>query len=156
MATNSKREQILEKLVDLIEDIPAISTVQRVRPAFTDLENFAGPQFPMVAVVGKLPSPLPHVAGRRTGLHDQFISALEIELYCYALENVEPDSKISDLADDLWAKLHSDPTLITDDYPGGLTLEVRISPEVQVGIWDPYIVFKMTCTYKYVHGTGGI
>lgn len=156
MANNSKREQIIEALKTNVEDIPAITEVTRVRPNFTDLENFAGTQLPLVSLVGKLPKPVPHKAGRRTGLHDKFISDLDVELYCYALENVNPDSKVSDLADDLWVKIHSDPTLITTAYPEGLALQVIILPEIQVGIWDPYVVFKMTCTYQYVHDTGGI
>jgi len=156
MAINSKREQILEALENNINDIPAIVKVKRVQLAFADLENFAGTQLPLVAVVGKLPSPSPHRAGRSTGLHDKFISTLTIELFCYAMDNVNPDTLVSNLADDLWAKIHSDTTLITEAYPKGLTLEVVVSPEVTVGIWDPYVVFKMNCSYKYVHGTGGI
>jgi len=156
MATNSKREQILVAVVNNIEDIPAISVVKRMRPAFADLENVAHTEIPLVAVVGKLPAPVQKRSGRQTGIIDKFLSDLEVELYCYALENVEPDTKVSDLSDDLWSKLYSDPTLITDAYPKGLALWLNIRPEVQVGFWDPYIVFKMICTYQYVHDTGGI
>lgn len=156
MAANSKRELIILELVNNIEDISSINTVERVRPNFADLGNFAETQLPLVAVVGKLPKPVPKRSGRQTGIVDKFISDLEIDLFCYAMENVNPDSKVSDLADDLWAKIHSDPTLITDDYLKGLTLQVDVMPEIQVGIWDPYVVFKMVCIYKYVHTIGGI
>jgi len=156
MAENSKRELIILELISNLEDISSINAVERIRPSFADLGNFADTQLPLVAVVGKLPKPVPKRSGRTTGKMDKFISDLEIDLFCYAMDNVNPDSKVSDLADDLWTKIYSDPTLITDDYPKGLTLEVVVMPEIQVGIWDPYVVFKMVCTYKYIHGTGGI
>ena len=156
MADNSKRELIILELISNIEDIGSIVTVERVRPSFADLGNFAETQLPLVAVVGKLPKPVPKRSGRQTGVVDKFISDLEIDLFCYAMDNVNPDSKVSDLADDLWAKIYSDPILITDDYLDGLTLQVEVMPEIQIGIWDPYVIFKIVCTYKYVHGTGGI
>lgn len=156
MAEGSKRELIILELISNIEDISSINTVERVRPSFADLGSFAETQLPLVAIVGKLPRPVPKRSGRETGIMDKFISDLEIDLFCYAMDNVNPDSKVSDLADDLWAKIYSDPILITDDYLKGLALEVIVMPEIQVGIWDPYVVFKMVCTYKYVHGTGGI
>ena len=156
MADNSKRELIILELISNIEDISSIVTVERVRPSFADLGNFAETQLPLVAVVGKLPKPFPKRSGRQTGVVDKFVSDLEIDLFCYAMDNVNPDSKVSDLVDDLWAKIYSDPTLITDDYLDGLTLQVEVMPEIQIGVWDPYVIFKIVCTYKYVHGTGGI
>jgi len=156
MAINSIREQILVQVKSNIEEVNSITTVERVRPAFADLGNYAETQLPLVAIVGELPSPVPKRSGRQTGLMDKFISSLKVELFCHAFDNLNPDSTISDLADDLWNKIYSDPTLITTAYPKGLVLEVEVSPEPKVGTWDPYVVFKMVCTYKYVHGTGGI
>ena len=156
MAVNSKREQILVKVTSNMEDISSINRVERVRPSFADLGNFAGTQLPLVAVVGKLPKPEPKRSGRISGLVGKFVSDLGVDLFCYAMDNVNPDSTVSDLTDDIWAKVHSDPNLITDDYPDGLTLQVDVVPEVKVGTWDPYVVFKIGCVYKYVHTTGGI
>lgn len=156
MAENSGRELILVKVVDLIEEVSSIVTVSRTRIGFADLGNYSGPQLPLVAVEGSLPKPIPKRSGRSPGISDKFISDLTVSLFCYAMDNVNPDSMVSNLADDLWAKIYSNPILTTTDYPGGLAIQVDVDPEVKVGIWDPYVVFKMNCVYKYIHGTGGI
>lgn len=150
------RELILEAVKDLIDALSSITTVQRKLLNFTELGDVAYPQMPLVAVVGKLPKPVPHKSGRTYSGSDRFISALQAELVCYAMDNKTPDTKVSELANDLWSQLYSNPKLITTDYPKGLAFDLEVIPEVQVGTWDPYVVFKMTCTYKYVHGTGGI
>ena len=151
MAVNSKRERVLNTVKDNLDQLPSISTVQRVRPQFADLEGIAATQLPMIAVVGKLPKPVEKRSARVQGDVDKFVSELGVELYCYLLANVEPDSAISDIADDIWKKLWESPTL-------GFkwVLELSVTPEVQVGMWDPYAVFKIDCQYKYVHDTGGI
>lgn len=156
MATDSKRELILSEVVDLIESLDSIMAVKRTRLSFADLGNFTGPQLPLVAVVGSLPDPTPHISGRQASGSDMFISSLSVDLSCYAMDNENPDTTISNLADDLWAKIYSSPRLETTDYPRGLVLGVAVKPELKTGIWDPYVVFKMACIYKYVHGIGGI
>lgn len=156
MAKDSGRELILVKVVSLIEELSSIREVQRTRIGFADLGNYSGEQLPLVSVVGKLPKPNPKVSGRSPGISDKFISDLGVELTCFAMDNETPDSIVSDLTDDLWAKLYSNPTLITDSYPKGLAIKLDVDPEIKVGTWDPYVVFKMNCIYKYIHGTGGI
>jgi len=156
MAKNSKRELILLKVVDLMESISSIVTVERIRLGFNDLGNYSGEQLPLIAVVGSLPKPRPKKSGRTPGVSDAFISSINIDIYCYAMDNENPDSLVSNLADDIWAKVWSDPILTTTKYPKGLTIDLDVDPEIKVGIWDPYIVFKIACVYKYVHGIGGI
>jgi hypothetical protein len=151
MATNSKRETMLNTVKDNLGQLPCIHTVQRVRPQFADLEGIPSTQMPMIAVVGRLPKPVEKRSARVQGDVDKFVSMLGVELYCYALANVDPDSVISDLADEIWRKLWESPTLEFE-----WVLELSVTPEVQVGIWDPYVVFKIDCQYKYVHDTGGI
>ena len=156
MAENSGRELILLKVVELMGEISSILAVVRTRLGFNDLGDYSGEQLPLIAVVGGLPKPSPKKSGRTYGVSDKFISDLNVDLFCYAMDNENPDSLVSNLADDIWAKVFSDPTLITTDYPRGLTIDLDVNPEIKVGIWDPYIVFKIACVYKYVHGTGGI
>ena len=156
MAANSKREQILEAIKTLMMDLHSIVTVDRTRPSFADLGNYAESQLPLIAIVGGLPSPDPKWSGREYKTADVIISDLAVELICFAMDNVTPDSTVSNLVDDIWAKVYSDPLLITDAYPEGLTLRVDVTPETKVGIWDPYVVFKMVCMYKYTHTMGGI
>jgi len=156
MAVDSRRELILKAVKDVLESLPAIRTVERTRPSFADLGNYADTQLPLIAVVGGLPKPDPKWSGRVHQTAGVIISDLSVELVCYAMDNVTPDSTISNLMDDIWTKVYSDPLLITDDYPDGLALRVEITPESQVGIWDPYVVFKLVCVYKYQHSMGGI
>ena len=66
MAENSKRELIILELISNLEDISSINAVERIRPSFADLGNFADTQLPLVAVVGKLPKPVPKRSGRTT------------------------------------------------------------------------------------------
>jgi hypothetical protein len=151
MTTNSKREQILEAVKDALETVPSLSYVQRRRPSFADLGTIPQTQLPFCAVVGKLPDPVSHNPGRQPGISDMFKSRLEIEMYIYAMDNQTPDSTVSNIADDIWAKLWSDPTF------GGLVKGgFSVRPEIEVGYFDPYVVFKMICTGVYYHGIGGI
>lgn len=150
MASNSIREQIIVAEKAVLETLTTIKTVSRTRIAFSDLDTIANTQLPMLALVGKLPKPVDKLSSRQQGVPDKFISELGIDVYCYALANVDPDTMVSTLADDIWTQLFLDPTV------GGLALETKITPEVQVGVWDPYIAFKMLCSITYIHGRGGI
>jgi hypothetical protein len=152
VAENSKREQMLEALRLLFEDLDSLKTVQRIRPSFADLGNFASTQLPVLALVAGLPKPQEKWSGRVQGTPDKFRSVLVCEMYVYALANVDPDSMVSNLADDIWAKLYSLPNL---GMPNTV-LQVEIEPTVSVGHFDPYVVFKMDAHITYIHGTGGI
>lgn len=159
MATDSKREQIIQYWVDKFEakgslPIRRFKTVRRLLPSFDEFADFSGQDLPMLAIVAKLPRPVEHKRTREPGGKDVFISALEVEFVVYALENEEPDTMISDLADDLWATLYGDTT--SGAKPNSLTLGLSVMPEPVIGRWDPYIIFKMVCTFSYYHTTGGI
>lgn len=155
MAANSLREQIIVHVVDLVEDVSSIKTVVRVKQSYSDLQQFAVTQLPLAAVVGQLPRPVP--AGGRLGSHkstrscmDVFISDLPVDIYVYGQELDNPDTLVSILADDIWAKLYE------DQYMGGLVISVWVSFEEQLEYWHPYVAFKATVTVKYKHTTGGI
>ena len=150
MAVNSKREQIILQIKEELEGISSIETVQRVRPSLSGLAAFSSAQLPLIALESGLPIPVQKVSSRVPGGVDLFISKLEIKLFCYALENTEPDSLISNLADDVWAKVYSDPE------HNKLCLETDIEPKVQVAIWHPFIAFNFKVTVTYKHTTGGI
>ena len=64
MAANSLRERILVQLVSTVSDVEAISTVRRTKQSYAKLKEFAVTQFPVVAIVGRLPQPLEHIKGR--------------------------------------------------------------------------------------------
>lgn len=150
MASNSKREQILEAVVTAIEAVPAIVTVNRLQPTYNDLSSMSGLQLPYVAVVGQMPRPIQKVAKRSSAQADKFRSVLAIDIMCYAMANEDPDTLVSDLADDLWTILYADQSW------SGLAIGTEVLPETIVGRWQPYFAFKMTCEIEYIHGIGGI
>lgn len=159
MATDSKREQIIQYWVDKFQAGATIQTrrfkaVRRLLPSFDEFADFSSQNLPMLAIVAKLPKPVKHNRGREPGGRDVFISSLDVDFVAYALDNENPDSLISDLADDLWATLYGDTT--SGSGSSALTLGLDVMPEPVIGRWDPYIIFKMICTFSYYHTTGGI
>lgn len=155
MAINSAREKIIKYWVDKFKSgsdnrTRSFKTVKRLTPDIDDLENYSASQLPLLAIVAGLPVPVPTKSGRQLPARRVFLSNLEIDFVVYAMDNKTPDSTLSDLADDLWVTLYGDPT------SGDLGLELEVSPEPIVGVWEPYVVFKMTCDIKYKHTIGGI
>jgi len=150
MATGSKRENIILQLKSELETISSIKTVQRVRPSLDELSTFSSAQLPLIAMESGLPLPVQKKSARVPGNVDIFISKLGIKIVCYALENVNPDSLISNLADDIWKKVYADPT------HNSLSLETEILPEIQAAIWPPYIAFYFKINLIYDHTSGGI
>jgi len=159
MAEDSKREQIIQYWVNKFESDDTVrtarfNTVKRMKPSLAELGNFTGPQLPLLAVVAKLPVPIKHIKTREPGGRDAFISALEIEFIAYAKDNDNPDTLISDIADDLWAVLYSDTT--SGEKPNSLTVGLDVRPEPNVAYFAPYIAVKMVCSFEYYHTIGGI
>lgn len=150
MATGSKRENIILQIKSELEELSSIKTVQRVRPTLSDLSTFSSAQLPLIAMESSLPVPVQKKSSRIPGGVDLFVSNLEIKIYCYALDNIAPDTLISNLADDIWQKVYA------DTKHNDLCLETDIEPQVQVAIWHPFVAFNFKINLKYTHTTGGI
>lgn len=151
MAKNSKREQILVYHQNyLIGRVNSINSVVRVMPAYSDLQQFAITQFPLAAVVGGLPIPVEKISSRDGSAVDVIISSLKIDNYIYLQEKENPDTALSSIADDVWAKCYADVTY------GGLVLSSTLQVTEEPQYWDPFIAFKLTSVLKYKHTTGGI
>ena len=146
MAQNSIRERILENIRQTVEETDVFKTVLRV---FTkDIDSFAETQFPVAVIEGGLPDPSPHFSKTKTGgIPAQFKSMLPVWIYVFAKENINPDSVISDLSDELWKGLYADPKR------GGLALATVIQPETNVMILPPYVRFGFKCDVYYIHDT---
>jgi len=152
VAHNSKREQLLTKIVSELEELDSIKTVDRVMPGgLSDLEQYAATQLPLAAVVGKLPDPTYKISTRTGHTVDMVTSVLGINLYVYAQDNVNPDRTVSLLADDLWVKLLADETHGFKWVTG-----TAIYPDVNVAVWAPYCAFNMLVNITYLHDKGGI
>lgn len=153
MAANSKREQLLVKVVEKLGTIDSITTVSRKGFSdFHELQNYANMQLPVAVVLGGLPQPNEKFSGRTVKL-DRSQSKLEVDIIVYALDNETPDTTVSTLADDIWATIYADMSL-------GLTsvvvIDLRIIPEAEVLVFDPYLAFRMTLSITYLHGKEGI
>ena len=159
MAEDSKRERIIQYWVDKFtagdtERTARFKTVRRTRPELAEMKNFSGPELPVLAIVAKLPKPVEHKKSRSPGGADFFVSILSIDFIVFAMDNENPDKLVSDLADDLWVTIYSDPT--TGSGNDALTAGVSVSPEPMVGQWPPLLAFKMIADFSYYHTTGGI
>jgi hypothetical protein len=152
VAHDSKREQILQQIVNELEQLNSIKTVDRVMPGgLSDLEQYAATQLPLAAVVGKLPDPVYKVNTRTGYTIDKVTSVLGVNLYVYAEDNVSPDTTVSLLADDIWAKMLADET-----HGFRWVTGTEIIPDVNVAVWAPYCAFNMLVNITYLHDKGGI
>lgn len=151
MAANSKREQITGKVVSLLTGLASISTVKRVQPTgLSALQSYASTQLPLAVVLAGLPVPKEKYSQQARNL-DTVISDLGIDIFVYAMDNVNPDSTISTLVDDIWALLYAD---ITQGF--NWVHSTRLMPEPATGIWDPYCGFNIRAIITYQHSKGGI
>lgn len=153
MAENSKREQIICRVIEEVKCVPVIKTVVRGKKTHHDLQQFALPQFPVAAVVGKLPRPVEKKSNRMPGAVDLIKSSLAIDVFIYDMVEVIDDTteeKISSLADDVWVALYNDP------LKNGLCLETTLNIEDDPEYWEPFLAFRMIANTVYLHTTGGI
>ena len=149
MATNSKREQIIEYVVGELEGIDGF-TVTRQLPRYADLQQVAATQFPLIAVASGFPVPVEHKQSRAPGGADVFLSALRMDLFVFEQINEDCDTKLSELADDVWAKVWGDQT------KGALVHSMSAEFGEVPTYLRPYISFRLTLTVVYKHTTGGI
>jgi hypothetical protein len=150
MSANSIREQIVNFLISEIQTLETIKTVIRKQPSYNELKLFANTQFPAVAVVAGLPVPTEKEPGRSSSGRDRIVSDLDVSVYCYLQERVNPDSKISDLLDDLFSRLYQDKT------KGGLVISTVLKPKESYEYWEPYGAFCLVVKMQYAHTIGGI
>ena len=153
MADTSIREWLILSVVDKLKDVANIKEVSRRRPTLEQLQSMAQTQLPLIAVTAGLPVPNPHWNERNpTRKTDKFKSDLVVDavLYDMLYEDDQYDSRISELANDLWIALHSDQTW------GGYAAQTTVAPDADVAVWDPYLAFRMRLTITYIHGIGGI
>ena len=151
MAANSKRELILAKLKTTLDAVSSLNHVER-KPlkGISDLEAYPSTQIPVAVILGGMPSPNENFSERTRKL-DKVRSTLTATIIVYAMDNENPDSKISTLADDLWSAIYADITL---GY--SWILGLRIVPDVDVAFWEPYCAFSFAVDITYIHDKEGI
>lgn len=149
MSVNSLREQIIVANKTIVEALFGITTVTRTVQEYSELQNFAVTQFPVVAIVGRVPVPKSKRTGRN-GQVDLILSELNVDFYCYLMNNEEIDTAISSLLDDLWVALYSDQTR------GGLVMTTEVTADNRIEYLAPFAAFRLTVLHTYKHGPGGI
>jgi len=148
MATGSQREQILEYVVGQIEEIDRFKLIARDLP--DDIASIPSTQFPACYVVGGLPVAAEHDDSMRPGGADVFLSQLDVVVFVWDRASQSWDTRISDLADDLWAKLWENPT----KGIGAVKTSVFFG---EIPTWNPPTVsFNLTVRVRYKHTIGGI
>lgn len=148
MALNSVREQIINHVVTTLESVESLSKVNRRRMTDLDeLQSVPTTQLPYISVTGGLPEPIQKQSGRRYGNVEVVKSILTVEIVCYHLAPVDPDTVLSNLLDDVWAALYVDQTR------GGIALGTELIPQVEPVFIQPYILFRVVCNVTYLHDT---
>lgn len=148
MSQNSKREQLIQCTIGILENLEDIKTVKRTLQSHSELSNFALTQLPVCAVIGRLPVPVEKKC-TRDGKVDLIKSLLKIEVITYFQSYDGEDLQISNLGDTVFAALYS------DQLRGGLALSTEIKPQEKTNTWNPFVAFKMIIEHTYLHNTGG-
>lgn len=148
MGSDSKREGVLRHMEHALRGLSWVRTLAREQPgAPSDLEKYGQTQFPVVALLGKLPVPRKE---RSAGRGKEFVSTLDALLVVYALESQTPDELVSSMADDLWAALFADRSC------GGLAMDLTVLPEFEKAAYPPYLAFSLIARVTYAHDHTGI
>lgn len=150
MAENSIRERIVLRIIEELESVVWVRQVRRIRPTMAELMNYPATALPLITVEAQLPNPVEKKSSRRPGVLDVFVSELSVNIFCYILENKNPDSIISNYLDDLWA------TLYEDVLKNKLCIKTILTPEVETLSLAPYTAFGIDVTLTYLHTTSGI
>lgn len=145
MADNSTREQLILRVIEELTSIPWVNQTRRVRPTMEDLTSYSSTMLPLIIVEAGLPVPVEKKSSRVPGRIDLFVSELSVEVFCYILENEEPDVIISNYLDDIWVKLHEDP------LKNSLCIGTTVKPRVEKLILSPYTAFSVNVVLTYIH-----
>lgn len=145
----SKREQIILKVVEILENVQCVRTVKRKHPVdLSELQDTPTTILPIIGVTGGLPE-VQKTWNSSGGLSEKAISSnLRLTISFFAHEPKEPDSKISQYLNELWVAIYSDQLL------DGLAHDMlSISPSIEEAVIPPYIGFYLDVDIQYIHST---
>jgi len=153
MASNSRREQILVRMEAKLNELSSLKAVDR-KPltGMKELSSIPVTKIPLAIVLGKLPVPAPKESGRGPGSNSDINkSVLGIDILVYIQDAKTPDTTISNIADDVWAKLFED---VQQGFKW--VIATKVLPDANIAVWNPYAAFKMGAEITYLHGKEGI
>ena len=106
----------------------------------------------MIYMTGGLPVALngANVKLRESGDSASLRSVLSISLRTYGLDKSAPDTAISSLAEDIWAKLYDDPTV------NGLAESVTVKLQQKTAFFEPFYRFDIIYEVEYIHDTDNL
>lgn len=156
MAADSKREKVLVYLEKKLHDLAAMSGVQRRLPWEDELDAIPASSFPFAAIVGGMPQ-VEDGAGFT-------LFSLPVAIVVYVSNATQgeddTDTRISDLADEVWRLIWEDTTCggvaLPDRADGtrGVT-DANFHPAVLVS--DRYAGFRLEFRVLYEQGdVGGV
>lgn len=148
MASDSIAEQIVTTILDALEGVSSISTVERNFPTLEEIERAAVTQLPKVCVVPDLPQTV-NWGSSVNHYNDRVQSEIPISLFLYFQARVEPSETAFSLVDDLWAALLSDATW------GGLAMQTEIYPEA-LGYFGAIVACRLDLRVRYLHNGSSI
>lgn len=149
------REQVVLKVKTALEGVGSIVKVVRRVPSYerlTELKEQPQTAFPLAAVEAGLPVPDEKLSAQFQGRINLAVSALDIKINCYLLDNDDDtaDTSLGSLLSTVWAALLADPTF------DGYVLETRLRPNADIEFWHPFVAFQIVAKVKYTHTTGEI
>ena len=153
MAANSLREQILAQIETTLSTITAIGSVKRkVISSVSELKETPFTLFPIIYMTGGLPVPLGggYVKLREAGDSASLRATLPISLRTYGFNKDAPDTAISSLSEDIWAKLYDDPTV--NSLAEGVTVKLQRATL----FFEPFYRFDIIYEVEYIHDTDNL
>jgi len=152
MATNSKREQILQAVIAAMEDISWCNGVRRRMMGYAEFDKLARTQVPCIAVTAGMPQPQERRRTGRTGNKQEFRSLLPVFIECYGYATSNHDQVISEYADDVFSAMLDDRTL------SGLVVDIQpaTASEPSTLVEEHKIAFRMRINVTYLHDNTGI
>jgi hypothetical protein len=158
VAENSKRERVLVALVAVVDAITSLNSTSREQPADPkELASIPITKLPMAVITAGLPVPDENDMQRPGAGLGSARSTMDVNIIVYGQYGVagagaqNPDTVISNIADDLWRALQATPNL---GFKWVSKMNVRPTPTKAV--FRPYFAFSMTAAITYVHDKGGI
>ncbi len=151
MTTESIANNIVKQVVTLLSGLDSLKTVTRRPPAQGEFEQFSAAQLPLAVVMGGMPA-----RQEEDPRALNFISALPISIQVFISNNVDPNSEMYDVADDIWAALMTLPRDDRNAYFNGLAQSITAVPQPVQNYAPPYASFGYDLEVTYTHSNKGI
>jgi len=152
---SNHREEILVKLVGLMESCSFVASVTRDNPSFnmeTYIKSVSNAVLPRIAITSSSPTSLDEKQEARKswgGKIIRFNFDLIIDIYGIAIWPTDADVEFGKAINEIHQKL------FTNHLLDGLVTKMKLIPSPPPILLDPYYIFKLTLNARY-YTDGGI